>query len=70
MAAAYLLAAYKGTDLAANRTSVSVIALVDRGYLTPGLELTARGICFARGLEGCAKDWDRSQQFAGGLQGT
>lgn len=70
MAAAYLLAAYKGVDLAANKSSVSVIALVDRGYLTPGLEPTLRGICLARWLEGCVKDWDRSQQLADGLQGT
>ncbi len=60
MAAAYLLAAYKGVDLAANGTSVSVIALVEAGYLTKELGLTERGRIFAHMLEGVAKDFDRS----------
>lgn len=60
MAAAYLLAAYKGVDLAANRENVSVVTLVAAGYLTAELGLTERGRIFAHLLEGVAKDFDRS----------
>ena len=69
MAAAYLLAAYKGVDLAANRENVSVIALVAAGYLTADLTLTAIGEVSARRAENDFKDWHRSLVLAGAVEG-